>query len=136
MNRPFGVTVLAVLAGVSAIIATITALRFTGILPFGPTEFRTFSTWHVLMYGLLAYVWFWIAVMLWRVDYQGWLYVTLISILHLVINFVIMVTGGEWADVQASMLISGLVVIYALLPGTRKAFAATKPPPMATYIDQ
>ena len=136
MNRPFGVTVLGIFAGISAIIATFTALRFTGILPLGPEEFRTFSTWHVLMYGLLAYVWFWIAVMLWRVDYQGWLYVVLLAVLHLTINFVIIVTGGEWADVQTSMIISALVIIYAMLPGTRKAFEATKPPPMATYSDQ
>ena len=136
MKRPFGVTVLGVLAWVSAIIATLTALRFTGILPIGPTEFRTLSTWHVLMYGLVAYVWFWIATMLWRVDYQGWLYVVLLAVLHLTINFVIIVTGGEWADVQTSMIISALVIIYAMLPGTRKAFEATKPPPMATYSDQ
>jgi hypothetical protein len=74
--------------------------------------------------------------MLWRVDYQGWLYVVLLAVLHLTVNFVIIVTGGEWADVQTSMIISGLVIIYAMLPGTRKAFEATKPPPMATYSDQ
>lgn len=136
MNRPFGVTALAVLAGVSAIIATLTALRFTGILPVGPEEYRSFNLYYVLMYGLVAYVWFWIATMLWRVDYQGWLYVVLLAVLHLTINFVIIVTGGEWADVQTSMIISALVIIYAMLPGTRKAFEATKPPPMATYSDQ
>lgn len=136
MKRPFGVTVLGILAGVSAIIATLTALRFAGILPFGPEEYRSFNLYYVLMYGLVAYVWFWIATMLWRVDYQGWLYVVLLAVLHLTINFVIIVTGGEWADVQSSMIISALVIIYAMLPGTRKAFEATKPPPMATYSDQ
>lgn len=136
MKRPFGVTVLSVLAGVSAIVATLTALRFTGILPFGPEEYRSFNLYYVLMYGLVAYVWFWIATMLWRVDYQGWLYVVLLAVLHLTINFVIIVTGGEWADVQTSMIISALIIIYAMLPGTRKAFEATKPPPLATYSDQ
>ena len=136
MKRPLGVTVLGVLAGVSAIIATLTALRFTGILPFGPEEYRSFNLYYVLMYGLVAYIWFWIAAMLWRVDYRGWLYVVLLAVLHLTINFVIIVTGGEWVDVQTSMIISALVIIYAMLPGTRKAFEATKPPPMATYSDQ
>ena len=70
MKRPLGVTVLGVLAGVSAVIATLTALRFTGILPFGPEEYRSFNLYYVLMYSLVAYVWFWIAAMLWRVNYQ------------------------------------------------------------------
>jgi hypothetical protein len=131
MNRPFGVTVLAVLAGVMAILATIIALRFTGILPLGPLGFRTFNLWYVLMYGLLAYIWFWVASMLWNVDYQGWIFVTFLSVLNLTINFVILVTGGEWADIQASMIINSLVLIYALLPGTKKAFEASKPPEIA-----
>src|SRR2546423_1211864 len=47
-QRPVGVTILAILAGVAAVLAAINALQFLGILPFfvGPVAFRTFSFGH------------------------------------------------------------------------------------------
>ena len=76
-DRPIGVTLLAVVAGVSAVLAGVATLRFLGFLPFlGPVDGRIFSLWYALLYGLLTYVWVWVAQMLWRVEYEGWLFGT------------------------------------------------------------
>ena len=59
-ERPIGVTILAILAGIAAVLAAIHALQFLGILPFfiGSSGYKVhaFSFWYALMYGLLVWV--------------------------------------------------------------------------------
>jgi hypothetical protein len=125
MKRPIGVTILAVTAGIAAVLNAIIALRFLGLLPFlgpGDLDLRTFNLWYALMYGLMAYIWFWVVQMLWNLEEAGWIFVAAISLINLVFDFVILVTGGEWVDVQTSVILNSLILIYALLPGTKRAF--------------
>ena len=123
MNRPIGVTILAILAGVLAVLAGIATLRFLGLFPFlGPLNIRTFNLWYALMYGLLAWVWAWLAQMLWRVDPSAWMFLAVITVFNLVIGFVILVTGGDWYDVNVSVILNALILLYVMLPGTRRAF--------------
>jgi len=51
-ERPIGVTILAILAGVAAVLAAIHALQFLGIFPFfiGHVAVRTFNFFYALMY--------------------------------------------------------------------------------------
>jgi hypothetical protein len=37
-------------------------------------------------------------------------------------DFFILVTGGSWYDVNVSVIVSALVLIYIMLPGVREAF--------------
>ena len=37
-------------------------------------------------------------------------------------NFVILVTGGDWYDVNVSVILNALILLYIMLPGTRRAF--------------
>lgn len=123
MNRPFGVTLLAVLAGIAAVLSGIATLRFLGLFPFlGPLDVRTFNLWYALLYGLLTWVWIWVARMLWQVDAQAWIFLVVITIFNLTVNFVILITGGEWYDVNVSTLLNSLVLIYCMLPNVREAF--------------
>ena len=72
MERPIGVTILTFVAVVLAFLNAIVMLRFLGFLPFlGPIEVRIFNLWYALLYGLLAYIWVWLAQMLWQVDQAG-----------------------------------------------------------------
>ena len=121
-SRPFGVTLLAILAGIAAIFAAIATLRFLGILPIGPLGFRTFNLWYALLYGLLTWVWVWLVRMLWNVDPQAWIFLAVITVFNLTINFVILITGGEWYDVNVSVIVNALILIYIMLPGVRESF--------------
>ena len=123
MNRPIGVTILAILAGILAVLSGIATLRFLGLFPFlGPLNIRTFNLWYALMYGLLTWVWIWLAQMLWRVDPSAWVFLAVITVFNLTIDFVIMVTGGDWYDVNISVIVNALILLYIMLPGTRRAF--------------
>ncbi len=74
-ERPIGVTILAILAGIAAVLAAIHALQFLGIIPFfiGPSGYKVhaFSFWYALMYALLVWVYIWLTTMLWRVEPQA-----------------------------------------------------------------
>jgi hypothetical protein len=123
MKRPIGATILAILAGIAAVLAGIATLRFLGLFPFlGPLNIRTFNLWYALMYGLLTYIWIWLAKMLWDVEEAAWLFLAVITIFNLTIDFIILVTGGEWVDVNVSVILNALILIYIMLPGTRRAF--------------
>ena len=123
VERPIGVTILAILAGILAVINVIITLRFLGFFPWlGPLDIRIFNLWYALLYGLLAYIWFWVAQMLWQVERQGWIFLLIITTFTLLMSFITMLTGGSWYDNNVAVLLSALILIYIMLPGVRRAF--------------
>jgi hypothetical protein len=100
-KRPFGVTVLAVLAGLAAVFAAIHALQALKILPYmiGPFTVHAFSFWSFLMWALMVWIWVWVVQMLWRVDPQAWLFLAVISVFNLILDFTVMLGAGDWSDV-------------------------------------
>jgi hypothetical protein len=100
------------------------ALQWLGLLPWlgpGPAV-RTFNIWYALLYGLLAYIYFWLTQMLWRVDQSAWLFLAVITIFNLILNFIALVTGTPWEAVALPIIFNSLVLIYIMLPGIRNAF--------------
>src|SRR3989442_3286664 len=112
-QRPVGVTILAILAGVAAVLAAINALQFLGILPFfvGPVAFRTFSFWYALMWGLMVWVYIWLVQMLWRVDPASWLFLVLITLFELTLHFVPMLGSSTWPHVRVSFLLNRFILL-------------------------
>ena len=123
-QRPVGVTILAILAGVVAVLAAIHTLQFLGILPFfiGPVAFRTFNFFYALMWALLVWVYIWLVRMLWRVDRMAWIFLVIITGFNLILDFVAMLGGRTWQDISVSFFINGIILIYCMLPGVREAF--------------
>lgn len=125
-ERPFGVSILAVLAGIAAVVAAFHTLQFIGLIPWirvGPFEVRDFNLWGTLMYGLLTWVYIWLVQMLWRVDPSAWLFLVIITIFNLILAFVSMISVAfEWGDFGWEIFINGLILIYCMLPGVRRAF--------------
>ena len=114
-SRPFGVTVLAVLAGIVAFFAAIHTLQSLAILPYfiGPFVVRDFSLWYALMWGLMVWVYVWLVRMLWNVDKQAWLFLCVITVFNLVLDFTVMLSlSGTWSDVSLSFLLNGLILVY------------------------
>jgi hypothetical protein len=125
-ERPVGVTILAVLAGIAAVLAAFHALQFLGILPFilGPSgyKFRYFSFWYALMYGLLVWVYVWLVQMLWRVDRQAWMFLVVVTMFYLILDLFMLIGATTWQDVSVSIIVNGIVLLYCMLPGVRSAF--------------
>ena len=125
-ERPVGVTILAILAGIAAVLAAIHALQFLGILPFfiGSSGYKVhaFSFWYALMYGLLVWVYIWLAQMLWRVERQAWLFLVMITMFYLILDFFALFGATTWGDVAVSVILNAVILLYCMLPGVRSAF--------------
>jgi hypothetical protein len=127
-SRPFGVTVLAILAALGAVMAVYQTLQWLGIFKVDILwwSVRTTNIWAALMWGLLALIYIWLVRMLWNVEYQGWLFVVVLSTLNLILGFasIIFDSGTGFGDVALTLVINGAVLLYGMLPGTREAFGS------------
>ena len=129
-ERPVGVTILAILAGIAAVLAAIHALQFLGIIPFfiGPSGYKVhyFSFWYALMYGLLVWVYIWLMTMLWRVEPQAWMFLVVITMFYLILDFFTLFGANTWEDVAVSVIVNAVILLYCMLPGVRSAFGTAR----------
>ena len=125
-ERPVLVTILAILAGIAAVIAAVHAIQFLGIFPFvvGPSGYTVhyFSFWVALMYGLLFWVYIWLTMALWRVEPGAWIFLVIVTMFFLTIDLFQMIGVSTWQDVSFSFLLNGIILLYCMLPGVRSAF--------------
>jgi len=78
------------------------------------------------MWGLMVWVYIWLVQMLWRVDPAAWLFLVIITIFELTLDFVAMLGGAIWQDVSVSFLLNGIILLYVMLPGVRDAFGTAR----------
>ena len=123
-HRPIAVTILAIGAGLLAVLSVVHLLQALGIVPYviGRLEIRTFSLLYAIMWGALVWVWIWLIQMLWRVDPQAWIFLVFVSLLNMFFHFLILIGNTTWSDVAASFLVSGILLLYCMLPSTRRTF--------------
>ncbi len=75
------------------------------------------------MWGLLAYIYIWLVQMLWVVDPQAWLFLAAIATINLIFDvFSLASSPAVFTDVSASFILNGLILLYVMLPSTRRAF--------------
>src|SRR5512137_1162653 len=115
-HRPIGMTILAILALFGAAIAFIYTLQMLHLLPvtLGPVRFWTFDLWAAILWGILAFIYLWVFRMLWMVNPQGWMFVVILSGLNLILAFLSVLGGSSWEAMSASIVINGIILIYAL----------------------
>ncbi len=123
-GRPIGVTILAIVAIIAAINAFIITLQMLHLLPtyLGPVAFYQFSLIGALVWGFIAFIWLGIAGALWIVHPSGWLWMVLIATFDLIYGIICVLGGSSWEAMAPLIIISGLVLIYCLLPGTKQSF--------------
>ncbi len=135
-HRPFGVTLLALLAGAAALVNIWHTLQMLHLLPVsvGEHRFFTFDFVGAILFGLLAAIYIWVFLKLWNVSPEGWLFVTILSLLNLILAFVSIIGESTFEAMLPALLVNGLIILYALLPGTRQAFGTdvTADPPDAS----
>jgi hypothetical protein len=134
--RPFPVTVLAILSAIAAVFAAVHALQALGILPLFFGRFNvnanllTPNWWYFLMWALMVWVWVWLFQMLWNVEPAAWLFLAVISTFNLILDTFAVLFGGlgtTFSDYSLSFLVNGIILIYVLLPSTKRAFGLEKP---------
>jgi hypothetical protein len=123
-NRPIGVTFIAFLAILGAINALIVTLQYLHILPVyvGKVAFYTFSLIGAFFWVLIIFFFLWLFRMLWEMQPQGWMFAIIIAGFTLLFDLIAIIGGTSWEVLIAGIIISALILIYCLLPGTKKAF--------------
>jgi hypothetical protein len=126
-SRPFGVTLLALLAGLAAAVAIFHTLQFLRILPFnfGVLRFYQFNLLGAILWGLMALIYIWLVRMLWNVNPQAWLFMVVLSTLNLILDLLTWLGETSWVALLPSVLVNGVILIYCLLPGVRKSFGTS-----------
>ena len=127
-QRPFAVTLLAIIAVLAGISAVLDVLRYAGLLPFTlpffsqALSFFGVSFFGAILAGIVAVIWFWVASRLWNLDPRGWLFVVVISIVHIIFQVMALIGGTPLSAMWLSLGLPILTLILGLLPGTRAAF--------------
>lgn len=125
-KRPFGATLLAILAVIAAIVAGYVTLQLLDIIPisgpFGIFDFFGVEWLGAIMWGVLVLIYLWVARMLWNVDPQGWIFVAALSALNLILAVLAILGDSSWEAMLPSLIINGVILLYCLLPGTKEAF--------------
>jgi hypothetical protein len=122
-DRPIGVIVLTILAGVAAILSIFFSLQFLGLALFNSAvDFFGSAGLGAAMWAIMALIWLWLMRMLWNVNPQAWLFLVVITIFNLILAVVSIIGGTDWELLLPSLILNGLVLIYCVLPGTREAF--------------
>ena len=124
-SRPFGITLLAALAGLATLFAAINTLQYLHILPvwLGGYTFFNFDLAAALLWGLTTLAYAWITSMLWNLDKAAWLLLVLLSGLNLIFDFFSMLGGTALAALLPGMVVNAAILLYCLWPRTRAAFA-------------
>ena len=123
-SRPFGVVLLAVLAGLAAVVAAWHTLQFLGIVPvtLGRLQFYGVDLLGAVLWGLTAAVWVWAVVNLWRLNPQALLFVTLLAGWNLILAVLSWLGASDFQAVLPALLLNGGILLYALSQRTNQAF--------------
>jgi hypothetical protein len=123
-HRPIGITILAILSGIAAVLAAIHTLQYLHLFPFflGPMMFFGFDLWAALLWGVMTLIYLWVMRMLWNVDPQGWMFLVILSALNLGLALLSAIGGSSLSAELPAIVINALVLIYSLTPGIRSAF--------------
>lgn len=125
MKRPIAVTVLAILAVIAGLLAVLDVLRYLGILPLaslGEIDFFGTSILGGIFAAIVAAIWFWAARGAWNLDPQAWLFLVSVAAIYLIFDILAIIGGSDFQAMLPSLVVSGLALILALLPGTKEAF--------------
>lgn len=125
MKRPIAVTLLTILSVIAGIVAIFDTLRYLGLAPvtsLGPINFFGFSFIGAIMAGIVALIWFWDAKMLWTLDPRGWTFTISIAVIYLIFDVIAIIGRSSWQAMMPSIIVSVLVIILCVLPGTKAAF--------------
>jgi hypothetical protein len=123
-ERPVGVTILAILAALAALASLVYTLQMLHILPFylGPIVYWEFSLIGAMFWGFIFLIWLAVFQMLMTMHPSGWMFCVILSALNLLFDFLAVLGGTSWEAMAPALLLNGIVLIYCLLPGTKKAF--------------
>jgi hypothetical protein len=126
MNRPIGVSLLALGAGLAGLYEIWRTLVFLGIAKFtfvGKEVSFTDTQWASAIFAiLLAAIWFWVAVGFWNVRAYAWSFGSFISLFTLIFGFFAVIGGSTLEAEFVPLFLATLIFFYLNYPGVQKHF--------------
>jgi hypothetical protein len=126
MNRPIGVTLLAIGAGIAGLFEIWRTLVFLGIASWtfvGKEVSFSDPQWGQAIFAIiLAAIWFWVAVGFWNVRAYAWSFGTFISLFTLIFCFFAVLGGSTLEAEFVPILLSMLIFFYLNYPGVQQHF--------------
>lgn len=126
MQRPIGVTLLAVGAGLAGLLEVWRTLVFLGIVNFtfvGKSVSFPDPQWGQAIWAIiLAAIWFWVAEGFWNVRAYAWSFGIFISIFTLFFGFMALLFGSSVEAESVPWFLALLIYMYLNYPGVRNHF--------------
>ena len=126
MQRPIGVTLLAIGAGLAGLLEIWRALVFMGWVSWtfvGKTVSFPDPQWGQVLWSLLlAAIWFWVAVGFWNVRAYAYSFGIFVSLFTLIFGFMAWIFGSSLEAETAPMLLAVIIFFYLNYPGVQKHF--------------
>jgi hypothetical protein len=126
MQRPIGVTLLAIGSGLVGVLEIWRALVFMGWVSFTfigqDVSFGEPQWGQVIWAVILAAIWFWVAAGFWSVRAYAWSFGIFMSIFTLVWGFTALLFGSTVEAETVPWLLAGAIFFYLNYPGVRDHF--------------
>ena len=126
MNRPIGVTLLAVGAGLIGLFDIWRAAVFMGWVNWtfvGKEVSFSSPQWGQVIWSLiLAAIWFWVAAGFWNVRAYAWSFGIFISLFTLLFGFFAILGSATLEEEFVGMFIALLIFMYLNYPGVQQHF--------------
>jgi hypothetical protein len=126
MNRPIGVTLLALAAGVAGLFEVWRALVFAGVAKFTfigkPVSFDEPQWGSVFWAVILALIWFWVAAGFWNLRAYAWSFGNFISLFTIIFGFFALLGGSTMEAESVGWLLAIGIFFYLNYPGVRDQF--------------
>jgi hypothetical protein len=123
-ERPIGVTVLAVVAVLGAIVMALNALQYLGLIPhlLGGVSFFGLNPLAAGVFAIGAAIFAWLAHGLWRLQPAAWVYTVIHAIVMLVVALLAVIGASTLPAMLPTFIINAVILVYTFTPGVRRAF--------------
>jgi hypothetical protein len=130
VQRPIGVTLLAIGAGLAGLLQIWRILVFAGIVNFTfvgrEVSFPTAQWGQIFWCVILAAIWFWEAVGFWNVRAYAWSFGNFISLFTLIWGFFAIISGSTLEAESLPLFLAFVIFMYLNYPGVRNHFVDTE----------
>ena len=126
MQRPIGVTLLAIGAGLAGLLQIWRILVFAGIVNWTfvgrEVSFSSPQWGQIFWCAILAVIWFWVAAGFWNVRAYAWSFGNFMAIFTLIWGFTALLFGSSVEAESIPWLLAGAIFFYLNYPGVRDRF--------------
>jgi hypothetical protein len=127
MQRPIGITLLAIGAGLAGLFQVWRILVFLGIADFTffgqPISLNEPQWGHAIWAGILAAIWFWVAAGFWQLRGYAWSFGQFIALFTMIFGFFAILGNSATTESElVGWLLAIGIFFYLNYPGVRNVF--------------